>query len=115
MKRGELWIVDLEPGFGREMHKKRPALIISADEIHQFSSDIVIIPASSRVPPSLGSDIVVINEETGVTKPSVLVPLLIRSVDKNRLIKKIGVVSKETIKDVEQALLLVLDIANGLN
>lgn len=110
MKRGEIWIIDLEPGFGREIHKKRPALIVSNDTVHQFSHAI-IVPASSIVPKTLGIEMVTIGKNEGLAKKSVLLPIFVRSVDGKRLIKKVGILSKDKLQEVEDAIRLVLSLS----
>lgn len=110
MKRGDIWIVNLEPGFGRELHKKRPALIISHNNINNNTKDVIVVPSSTQIFNIIGPEVILIDEKTGVDKPSVLLPVLIRSVDQQRLIKKIGSISKTKMEEVEEALKLVLDI-----
>ena len=110
MKRGEIWIVDLDPGFGREIRKKRPALIISLDIFNKSLSTIIVIPFSSQVPKLISAEMIMVfpNEENGLDKKTVILPLLIRSVDKERLIKKIGILQSDKLEEVENALKLVL-------
>lgn len=98
-----------EPGFGREIHKKRPALIISDDSLHPLSH-VIIIPASSIVLKTPGIEMVSIGKTEGVVKKSVLLPILVRSIDDIRLVKKVGKLSKEKLKEVEEALKLVLGL-----
>ncbi len=114
MKRGELWIINLEPGFGREIHKKRPALILSEDSINQKTTNVIIIPASSIVPQTIGVEMIRIGEKEGLRQDSVLLPIFIRSVDHDRLIKKIGELSKKKLHQVEEAIRLVLGLEEAL-
>lgn len=108
MKRGELWIVNLEPGLGREIHKKRPALIISNDSINDKTSSIIIIPASSQIPQKIGIEMIPVGETEGLDLKSVLLPVFVKSIDKDRLIEKIGEISKTKLDAVEAALEVVL-------
>lgn len=109
INRGDIWLVDLDPGFGREIHKKRPALIVSTNAIHSDTTNAIIIPASSHVPKTIGVEMVVVGKKEGLDKPSVLLPVFIRHIDKERLIKKIGSLSKEKLREVEEAIKIVLD------
>lgn len=109
IRRSDLWIVNLEPSFGKEIHKKRPVLIISSNSINQNTPYVIIIPATSLVPEVLSEEMVRLNTIAGLDKPSVLLPLFIRSIDKERLIKKIGSISREKMRKVEEALKIVLD------
>lgn len=110
MKRGEIWLIDLDLGFGQEIRKKRPALVISADSFNNSLHTIIIIPFSSRIPQVLSPEMVVVlpSKNTGIEKKSVILSLLIRSVDKDRLIKKIGLLQSEKLEEVEDSLRLVL-------
>ena len=110
IKRGEIWLVNLEPGFGREIRKKRPALVISKHSIHLETTHVVIVPASSQVPRMLGIEMVLIGKTEGLNKKSVLLPIFIRSVDQERLIKKIGTIAKAKLQEVEEAIKIVLDL-----
>lgn len=112
IKRGELWLVNLEPSFGREIHKKRPALVISANSIQQKIPHVIIIPASSQVPKVIGIEMVLIGRKEGLDKPSVLLPVFIRSIDQERLIKKIGTIAKSKLVEVEEAVKIVLALSN---
>jgi len=108
-KRGHIYIADLDPSFGREIHKKRPVLIISDDIYNQNTSYVVIIPSSSIIPLVLSPEMVLISKLIGLNKKSVLLPFYIRSIDQQRLIKKVGKISKAKLKEVEEAIKIVLD------
>lgn len=110
VKRSEIWVVNLEPRFGKEIGKKRPALIISENSINQKSPSVIVIPASSQVPQHVGPEMILIGKREGLTKTSVLLPILIRSIDRDRLGKKIGKLSKVKLTLAEDALRLVLDL-----
>lgn len=107
-KRGEIFIADLDPAYGREIHKKRPVLIISNDNINQIYPIIISIPFSSILPEFIGPDVVKFLDQKGLEKRSSLIVNQTRSIDKNRLVKKIGKVSKVKLKEVEESLKIVL-------
>ncbi|MBI2267842.1 MAG: type II toxin-antitoxin system PemK/MazF family toxin [Candidatus Blackburnbacteria bacterium] len=113
-KRGEVFIANLDPSFGREIHKKRPVLVISNNIINQTFPVVTIIPFSSIVPQLNGPDIVRISPHKGmeIKEESIAVVNQIRSIDKERLIKKVGILSTDKLEEVEQALKLVLGLAN---
>lgn len=110
IKRGEIWLVNLEPGFGREIHKKRPALIISKNSIHLGTTHVIIVPASSQVPKIVGIEMVSLGKTEGLNQESILLPVFIRSVDQERLIKKVGLITKAKLQEVEEAIKIVLDL-----
>lgn len=109
-KRGEIFIADLNPGFGREMRKKRPILVISNDTINSTAQTIIMIPFSSIVPEFVGPNIVDVEKNEGLDKRSVIIVDQVRSVDKERLIKKIGNLSNDKMLEVEEALKIVLGL-----
>lgn len=110
IKRGDIWIANLEPGVYREIHKKRPALIISHDLVNAEVDHVVVIPISSQFYRTIGVDRVLVGEKEGLKKPSVLLPIYIQSIDQQRLVKKIGRISEETLIEVENATKVVLGL-----
>ena len=110
VKRGEIWLVNLEPGFGREIHKKRPALVLSKNSIHLQTGHVIIVPASSQVPTILGIEMVLVDKIEGLERRSLLLPVFIRSIDQERLVKKIGVIGKAKLQTIEDAIKIVLDL-----
>jgi len=109
-KRGQIFIADLNPSFGREIHKKRPILIISNNQINEIYPVVIAIPFSSIVPEFIGPDMVKFINQKGLNEDSALIVNQVISVDKDRLIKKIGKVSLIKMKQVEQSLKNVLGL-----
>ena len=107
-RRGEIYVADLNPFFGREIHKKRPVLIISHNIINQNFPTVIMLPLSSIVPQFIGQDVVKLFKFKGLGKDSVILITQIRSIDKTRLIKKVGKISTEKLEEVEEALKLIL-------
>lgn len=110
-KRGEIFVADLEPGFGREFRKKRPALIISNNLFNETFPTVVAIPFSSIVPEFVGPDVVKFPKQKGLEKKSALITTQVRAIDKSRLTKKMGKISKQRLLEVEEAVKLVLGIS----
>lgn len=110
VKRGEVWLVNLEPSMHREIHKKRPALVISTNAVNTNTFHTIVIPISSQVPKIVGPEMVVVGRREGLDKSSVVLPLFIRSVDQKRLVKRIGKISKVKLAEVEEAMKLILEL-----
>lgn len=111
LKRGEIWVADLRPTIGWEVAKKRPALIISNNQINSISPVVVAIPLSSQIPNVLGPERVLLKmKESGLDKASVVFITQMRAIDKSRIIKKIGKISKQKLLEVEEAVKLVLGL-----
>ena len=110
IRRGQIWVVNLDPSFGREIHKKRPAIVISNDDINQSTPFVVIVPSSSIVPKALSPDLIHLGKLPGFDKDSILIPMFIRHIDKNRLVKKIGTLPKVKLLQLESSLRLVVGL-----
>lgn len=107
-KRGEIFIADLSPSLGHEIHKKRPVLVVSNNTLNKTLPTVVIIPFSSIIPPYIGPDVVPFVSQKGLDKKSALIVNQIRSIDKERLRKKLGSIPKGKTKEIEEALKIVL-------
>lgn len=115
IKRGQIWIADLNPGFGFEVHKKRPVLIIANDKINQNLNTTIVIPISSQVHPLGPEKVLITKGTTGLDKDSVVLTVFVRAIDKARLIKKIGRVKREELLEVEDSLKLILGFSELTN
>lgn len=109
-KRGEIYIADLNPAYGREMHKKRPVLIVSLNSLNQILPTVIMIPFSSIVPQNMGPDFVGFFDQKGLDKDSTLVVNQLGAIDKVRLLEKIGKVSISKMQEVEEAMKLILGL-----
>ena len=91
MKRFDVYLVNLDPTVGREIKKTRPALIISPDEMNSHIATIIIAPMTTkgRPYPSRVSC-------TFQGKKGQIVLDQLRTVDKIRLVKKLGRIDKNT-------------------
>lgn len=108
IKRGEIWIADLDPGFGTEIRKKRPVLVIASDLINHNLNTTIVVPISSQVSIP-GVEKVFLRKAThGLNKQSVILPVFVRAVDKVRLVKKAGKITQDKLEEVEDSLRLVL-------
>ncbi|MBF5059143.1 type II toxin-antitoxin system PemK/MazF family toxin [Candidatus Neptunochlamydia vexilliferae] len=92
-KQGEIWLFDPDPINGREVGTKvRPALIISADSFNEGLSALVIVVPMTSKDQGIFSHVRFDPPEGGIKVPSFAVCEQIRSISKNRLIKKMGMV-----------------------
>src|SRR5664280_1498515 len=95
VKRFEVWQTGLNPTVGSEISKSRPCLVVSPNEANKYLSTVTIIPLTSTIR----------NYPTRINcrfegKSGQLAIDQIRSVDKTRLVKKIGVMDEQTCKPV---------------
>ena len=113
-RRGELWLVAFGAGRQGEPGKHRPAVVVSADEMLTGVEDelIVVVPvSSSRARTPLRP---VISRDEGVDADSVAVCRGLRAVSRARLVQRVGAVNPETLRDIDDALVLVLALGTSL-
>ena len=85
VKRGEVWLVPLDPAVGSEIRKTRPCVIISPDQLNGVSRSVLIAPMTT------GGYITRFRVEIDFAgKRGLILPDQIRAVDKVRLIKHLG-------------------------
>jgi mRNA interferase MazF len=95
VKRGEVWLASLDPTVGSEIRKTRPCLVISPAEIHDYLRTVIVAPmisasrpASYRIPVTFaGKDGLVLAEQ-------------VRSIDRRRLVKRLGEVPAPVLSSV---------------
>ena len=95
VKRFDVFLVNLDPTVGHEIRKSRPCLVISPDEMNQHISTVIVAPMTTK-----GR-----NYPTRVPcifqgKEGQVVVDQIRTVDKIRLVKRLGKVDSQTQTDV---------------
>ncbi|MGH9339150.1 MAG: type II toxin-antitoxin system PemK/MazF family toxin [Acidobacteriota bacterium] len=108
-KRGEVYLVSFDPTLGAEIKKTRPALILQNDVANRYSPiTIVAAITSQRRDPLRPTNVPVKTPEGGLTSASMVLLNQIRSIDKQRLGKRLGALKPETMSQVERALQISL-------
>ncbi|QDT67180.1 mRNA interferase PemK [Planctomycetes bacterium MalM25] len=98
MNRLEVWLVNLDPTVGSEIKKTRPAVIVSPDELNEHLRTVVVVPLTT----GKSYPFRVATRMQG-TKGVAAVDQ-VRTIDKQRLVKKIGRLPKPTGEKVLRAL-----------
>ena len=110
-RRGEIYLVDFDPARGHEIKKTRPALIIQNDVGNQYSSTTIVAAITSRMTDRpYPVEVLLEAERTGLKVRSTVRLDQIRSIDKERLRRYLGVVDKATIRLVDQAIQISLGL-----
>ena len=100
-RQGEIWLFDPDPIKGNEIGKKiRPCLVISNNVWNKIPTGLVIVVPLTSVKKGISTHVAVIPPEGGLTKESYALCEQIRSISKERLIKKTGMISKQTLKEI---------------
>lgn len=110
VKRGDIWLVNLDPTVGHEIKKSRPAVIIQNDLGNTYSPITVIAPVTSQNIEKVYPIEVLVGKSAGLDKSSKILLNQIRAIDKKRLIKKLGRVDKESMAKVDIAIKISLGL-----
>ena len=91
VERFDVYLINLDPTQGKEIKKTRPCLVISPDEMNRFIATVIVAPMTTK-----GRDYPsrVACEFQG--KQGQIVLDQIRTVDKSRLIQKLGKIDPDT-------------------
>ncbi len=96
--RYEVYLVRLNPTVGSEIQKTRPCIVISPNEMNILKT-VIIAPLTSK-----GFDFVFRPKINFQGKEGLVLLDQIRTVDKSRLVKKIGVIEEEKAKEIADIL-----------
>ena len=94
VSRNDIWFVDLNPpGKGLEIHGKRPALIVSVDEMNSSAANLVIVCPLTTTKRNIPAHVKIDPPEGGIKKTSFIKCDQIRSISKDRLSNRLGSIS----------------------
>jgi mRNA interferase MazF len=110
MKRGEIWVGNLNPSRGREIGKVRPVVIIQSDELSKDITPMVaILPLSTQVYPVFKRWRVTIPARGRLLKPCQVVTDQPRTLDRDRFGEgPLTTLTTEEMAAVEKGLLAVM-------
>lgn len=111
IKRGEIYLVNLDPVIGSEQGKTRPVLVIQNNIGNEFSPTIIIAAITSNIfKKNYLFNIFISSNDSGLNKNSTILLNQIRTIDRKRIIKKLGEIDNNTIKKIDKALIKSLGI-----
>lgn len=100
IRRFEVWLVNLDPAIGKEIKKTRPCLVISPDVANKYLDTIIGAPITTAIRKYPTRLHCVFQKKSGQVAID-----QIRSLDKTRLIKKLGTLNEQVCKEVCKILL----------
>lgn len=111
-KRGDVYVVGLDPTEGVEIAKTRPAVVIQNDVGNRFSDLTIVAPITSQYDAELyPTEVLVRAPEGGLRSDSVVLLNQIRAVDKRRLTRRLGTLRRSTMTLVDEALAISVGLA----
>ncbi|QDU58549.1 type II toxin-antitoxin system PemK/MazF family toxin [Aeoliella mucimassa] len=108
--RGEVWDVDLNTGEGHEQAGKRPAVIVSADTLNRGAVGLLVVVPLTKHDKQIALHVKVSKPDGGVTVDSYAMPEHIRSVSRERLVRRRGKLDVTTLARVMDHVMVVLDV-----
>lgn len=113
MRRGEIRLVDLDPGHGSEAAKRRPGVIVSNDGANMTAARlgrgvVTVVPVTSNLKRVYPFQVLLKAKKTGLDRDSKAQAEQIRAVAVSRVGRKIGMVPAGVMADVDEALRLHL-------
>lgn len=104
MKQCEIWYTNLNPVKGSEQRGFRPVVIISGNVVNQYLNVVIACPLTTKVKGYKGNVILEPNTENGLSLPSEVLTFHIRSISKERLVKRIGLISNTELEEIKHCL-----------
>ena len=99
IRRFDVWLVNLDPTIGSETRKTRPALVVSPDEMNAHISTVIIAPMTTK-----GRDYPTRVPCTFRGKSGQVVLDQLRTVDRQRLVKRLGLIDAGAAETVLEKL-----------
>jgi mRNA interferase MazF len=90
MKQGEIWLTDLNPVKGSEQSGTRPVVILSGNLLNKHLPLVICCPLTSKIKNYKGNIVLKPNSDNKLTQDSEILLFHIRSLSKDRLLRKIG-------------------------
>lgn len=110
-RRGEVYLVNFDPVIGAEIRKTRPALILQNDIANRHSPVTIVSAITSQFDePLYPTEVLLKAGEGGMLKDSVALLNQIRSVDKKRLVRRLGRIDAEAMHRVDRSIQISLGL-----
>lgn len=99
MKTGEIWLAQLDPTLGSEIQKTRPCVVVSPDEMNAYLRTVIVAPMTTGSRPAHFRIPVTFQGRQGL-----IVLDQIRTLDRVRLVKRLGTLRPRTLAATLQTL-----------
>ncbi|MEK9184974.1 MAG: type II toxin-antitoxin system PemK/MazF family toxin [Patescibacteria group bacterium] len=100
MQQRDIYLADLNPVKGKEQKGKRPVVLISGNMMNENFDVCIICPISSKIKNYAGSVKLEKNKINKLDEDSEILAFQIRTIAKERMIKKIGEITNEQLKEI---------------
>lgn len=108
--RGDVWLADLGTTRGHEHAGRRPILVLSTNPYNRGPAGLVIALPLTSVRRAVPTQVIIDPPEGGLKSPSAIICDGVRSLAKDRLLRKWGVVAPATLRVVEDQLRILMEL-----
>lgn len=108
-RKGEVWLVNFNPGRGSEQKGVRPALVIQNDTGNIYAGTTIVAAVTTRIK-EYPVTVVVPGGEGGLRQKSMVNLAQLLTVDKARLQKRLGSLGESTMQQVDEAIRVSMDV-----
>jgi mRNA interferase MazF len=112
MKRGEIWLINLDPTIGSEIRKTRPAVIVNSNALGKLPLSIIVPIADWKENYAIAPWMIHLKPEdiNGLSKPSAADCFQVRSVSHSRFVKKLGILNAALMQEIKNGLTSVMEL-----
>jgi mRNA interferase MazF len=113
MRRGDVYLVNLDPSLGAETNKIRPAILVSNDAANATANRrgrgvVTVVPITSNTSRVYPFQVLISSGEAGLDRDSKAQAEQLRSVDAGRLGRRLGSLRPATLRQLDDAVRLHL-------
>lgn len=108
-RKGEVWLVNFNPGRGSEQKGVRPALVIQNDTGNIYAGTTIVAAVTTRIK-EYPVTVVVPAGEGGLRQKSMVNLAQLLTVDKARLQKRLGSLGESTMQQADEAIRVSMDV-----
>ena len=111
IERGDIYYADLGHGVGSEQYGTRPVLVIQNDAGNKHSPTVIVAAITSRLDKTaLPTHVCVSSQESGLPLRSIVLMEQIKTVDKSRLLQKVGRLDDNVMEKIDRSLCVSIGI-----
>ena len=100
MKQGDIYLVDFNPVKGQEQAGIRPALIVSGNALNDNMKICIVCPMISKIKNYAGCVVINPNATNGLSESSEVIGFQIRAITKDRMIRRLGGISRTELQEI---------------
>ena len=110
MRKGEIWLLNLDPTIGAEIQKTRPVVIVNEDALGILPLRVIVPMTDWKERYAVAPWMVWIepDEQNGLAKPSGADAFQVRSVSQERFVRRLGSVNPDQLGQIIKSIQVVI-------